>query len=166
MATPESTLLPGVPRLLPGCATSDYGCDGLGSVFELFANASQIILALAGVVLLVTFIYGGILYLISGGRSEYLGKAKKAIWGSILGLVIIFVAYTAVTFVINAALGTPSGSFSGNYVFCTEDVPGDDSPTSLKAINDGEACGPSATCQNGLCVTDPDTVSNPTPSSP
>jgi len=50
-------------------------------------------------------IYGGFLWMSSGGDTEKISKAKNTITNGIIGLVIVVLAYTIANFVIKA-LGT------------------------------------------------------------
>lgn len=56
--------------------------------------------ALMGSVFLALIIYGGFLYMTAQGNDEKIKKAKNVITGSIVGIIIIFSAYTIVGFVI------------------------------------------------------------------
>jgi len=57
--------------------------------------------------MLLMMIYGGFLMLTSSGSSGQIDKAKKIIVGAVIGLVIVFAAYTAVQFILGA-LGVPN----------------------------------------------------------
>jgi hypothetical protein len=69
-------------------------------------------LTLIGIIFVVLLIYGGFLYLTSQGESEKVGKGKKVITASIVGLAIIITGYS-ITYFITTRLeqpgaGTPS----------------------------------------------------------
>ena len=48
------------------------------------------------------FIYGGFIFLISGGSKEKIGEAKKIITAAIIGLIIVFASYMIIRFVVGA----------------------------------------------------------------
>ena len=61
----------------------------------------NVLLGFLGIIAIVIILYGGFVWLTSGGNEEKVGQAKKIISAGIIGLVIIFVAYALATFVIN-----------------------------------------------------------------
>lgn len=63
------------------------------------------VLGLLGVICLCFIIYGGFLFLTSGGSEEQIKKAKGTISWAIVGTVIIFGAYAITYFVIEALFG-------------------------------------------------------------
>lgn len=63
-------------------------------------NVINVILGFLGVVLLVIVIYGGFLYMTSGGSEDKAKKGVKWIINGIIGLVIILLAYAITDFVV------------------------------------------------------------------
>ena len=61
----------------------------LNDFISLALNVSKWILGIVGSLTLVMFIYGGVLFLISGGSSDTVGKAKKTIVAAVIGLLIV-----------------------------------------------------------------------------
>lgn len=61
----------------------------LDDFVRLALNISKWILGIVGSLTLVMFIYGGVLLLISGGSSEKIDKAKKAMVAAVIGLAIV-----------------------------------------------------------------------------
>ena len=66
------------------------------SVIARFINA---ILGLVGILFLVILVYGGVLYLTSGGQEEKIKQAKKMLVSAIIGTVIIVISYALTSFV-------------------------------------------------------------------
>ncbi len=62
----------------------------------------QIVLSLLGVIFMVLLIFGGIQWMTAGGNDEQVKKAKSVIVRSIIGLIIILLAYIISIFVITA----------------------------------------------------------------
>ena len=62
----------------------------------------KLILGLSGSVMLLMVIYGGFLWLASGGNSNLVDKGKKVLIGAIIGLIIVFGAYTSMQFLVAA----------------------------------------------------------------
>jgi ABC-type multidrug transport system permease subunit len=74
---------------------------------DLGGNIVQLIdyfLGFLGLIAVAFIIYGGVLMVTSGGNEEGVGKAKKIITYAAIGIVIIMLSYTIVTFV-SSALG-------------------------------------------------------------
>lgn len=87
---------------LPTCI-ADGECQ-VADLVNVVVYAGQFLQALAGSIALALFIYGGVLFLIAGGRSEYVTKAKTVLTAAVIGLIIVFAAYVIVIF-LERALG-------------------------------------------------------------
>lgn len=57
------------------------------------------IMGFVGTIALVTFMYGGILWLISGGREAYVDKGRDTMVWSAVGMVVVFASYILVDFI-------------------------------------------------------------------
>lgn len=109
--------VPSAPRLLPACA--EAGCTTLESVMDLFGNIALIVLGVSGVILLGVFVYGGLLYLTSRGDSGQVQKATKALTGAVVGIAIVFGAFTVIQFGVGALLNVPPEErIGGKFVVC------------------------------------------------
>jgi len=93
--------------------TKDYS-DKLSGIFktfnifeegitlvDLFKKILNIAMTLAGLVALAFIIYGGYLYIMSGGSQEDNKKAMQAITQAAIGLVLVLAAWLIITTVIN-----------------------------------------------------------------
>ena len=81
------------------------GSYTLNDAQALVVKFANIILQIVGVLTFAMFIYGGVLFLISAGSADTVKKAKKIIVAAVVGLVIVFVSYTAVQFFIESITG-------------------------------------------------------------
>ncbi len=159
----QNPSVPGAPKILPDCAAA--GCTSLSSVSELFGNIAVIVLGLTGTVMLAVFVYGGVMYLTSRGNPASIQKATKALSGAVVGLAIVFGAWTVITYGVNALKGQDPFLVTegGKYVVCTtktsrpatslptseDTTPSSDptsNPVSSTASTLGEACGPGSVC--------------------
>lgn len=68
----------------------------------LAVNVSKWILGIIGSLALLMFIYGGIKFIISQGSPESITQSKEIIKNAIIGLVLVFTAYTIIQFVLSA----------------------------------------------------------------
>jgi len=75
----------------------------------IIGNIIKAVLGLVGVLALVMFIYGGILWMTSGGSEEQVKKAKDTLVSAIFGLAIIFFSYALSNFVITALTKSAAG---------------------------------------------------------
>jgi hypothetical protein len=55
-----------------------------------------------GAVALLMFVYGGLLWLTSGGAADKVNKGKEVMVWAVIGLVVIFSSYGLVKFVFGA----------------------------------------------------------------
>ena len=72
----------------------------------IVGNIMDAALALIGLVLLVMLVWGGFEWMMSGGDTGKVTTAKGKITNSIIGLVIIFLAYAITNYVIGALIKT------------------------------------------------------------
>jgi hypothetical protein len=86
--------------------------DPLGgvSIPVLIGRVIRVALGISGSVALLMFIYGGFIWLTSGGKPEAIEKGKKTLIWAVIGLAIIFTSYLAVDQIIRAL---SSGETSG-----------------------------------------------------
>ncbi len=81
-----------------GASTGIAGSQDLGS---LITNILKILLYVSGALAVVFIVIGGYQYVTSGGNEEAAEKGKKTLINSVIGLVVIILAYTIVTVVAN-----------------------------------------------------------------
>lgn len=94
-----------ITQIVPGCnpIPGRSGSCGIQHLFELVQNVYNIMLGLAGLVAVLFIVWAGIrmiLYWVSEKPEEELTSAKLTLRRAVTGLVIIAVAYLAVSFVL------------------------------------------------------------------
>jgi len=67
-------------------------------------NLVKMCLSVLAVVFLILIIYAGFRWMLSGGNSETIEKAKKIMIAAAVGLLIIFLSYSVTLFVFNVVL--------------------------------------------------------------
>lgn len=107
IALPVSAAL---PALVPKCALGTT-VPPLSCFLELLGNVAKWILGISGSLALLMFVYGGFMFLISGGSSKRIEEGKTILTRAIIGLIIIFGAYVGVTFLMKA-FGFKASSFT------------------------------------------------------
>lgn len=75
---------------------------GLPQLFQVGVNIARYIFGIAGAVALIMFIYGGFLWMTSGGSTERVTHGKNVLINSVIALMIIFGAVTLVNFLIKS----------------------------------------------------------------
>lgn len=69
----------------------------------------QILLGFLGIVAVSLILYGGFIWMTSGGDPAKLEKAKKILINTVIGIIIILSAYTITAFIIRALMGFGGG---------------------------------------------------------
>ncbi len=69
---------------------------------RFIGNAIKTVLGIIGAVALAIFVYGGFVWMTSGGSPEKIKNAQTTIVWAVLGMIVIFVSYAAVDFVLRA----------------------------------------------------------------
>ncbi len=72
---------------------------------ELISNLLKAAIGIVGALALLVFIYGGFIWLTSGGDSGKVSAGKEAMKWAAIGLVVIFTSYGLVRFVFSAITG-------------------------------------------------------------
>lgn len=85
--------------IVPPCPPS--GC-GWAEFNQLIENVMSFLLTISIPLAIVVIIYGGFLFMTSGGSEKRIGQGKQAILSAIVGLAIVFGSYIIITTVIRA----------------------------------------------------------------
>ena len=100
---------------------ADYGLSfvknkGLveSSLATVIGRVIGAVLGLVGVLLLVMMIYGGILYMSSGGNEDQISTAKKVLSYAVLGIIIVSLAFLLTYYIVNVLFSSNSSSSSGS----------------------------------------------------
>ncbi len=73
---------------------------GSGDVRYMTVRILNVILGLLGIIDVCLMLYAGFKWMTAGGNEESITTAKKTIWASIIGLVIILSSYAIANFVL------------------------------------------------------------------
>lgn len=77
---------------LPGIITT-----GPGTILTNVLNAAYL---WAGIICVIIIVVGGFMYVTSSGDASRVMKAKNAIFGAVIGIVVILLAFAITNFVI------------------------------------------------------------------
>ncbi len=75
---------------------------GTASVPQLIANIIKAAVGVVGAFALLVFVYGGFLWLTSGGEAGKVQQGKDAMKWAVVGLLVVFSSYALVSFVLSA----------------------------------------------------------------
>ncbi|HLD00006.1 MAG TPA: hypothetical protein VJC11_03535 [Patescibacteria group bacterium] len=92
-------------------AVIDIGDIGLGEtgnaagfqetdVAVVVGKIIQTALSLLGIIVLIFLVYGGFLWMMSGGNEQTVKKAKDIILNAAIGLIIVLAAYAITNFIV------------------------------------------------------------------
>ncbi len=85
------------------------GNYNLNDFLLIGVNLSKFILGIVGSLTLLMFIYGGFVWILSGGNSERVEKGRQIIISTLIGLIIVFTSYMTINFVMKSlSLGVMS----------------------------------------------------------
>lgn len=87
-----------------GCCAVGTGVPQLSCFLELGLSVSQWILGITGSLALLFFVYGGFIFLTSRGSSSQVEKGKTILTQATIGIIIIFGAYLAISFLVGTVL--------------------------------------------------------------
>lgn len=81
-----------------------YCCGNCGfdDIVGIFINAADYLFGILGALALLFFIYGGLVWLTSGGSAGQIDKGKKILLGAVIGMLLALGAWLIVRFLITA----------------------------------------------------------------
>jgi hypothetical protein len=85
---------------VPKSKYSSESLAGSSSLMDLISKILKFLLTFAGVVSVLSMVYGGYLYIVAAGNDETAEKGKKVLINSTIGLIVIILAYTIVTILV------------------------------------------------------------------
>ena len=71
---------------------------------EILLGIINAAVSLLGVISLVVIVYGGYRWMTSGGNEETISEAKRTLSAGVIGVIIVFISWSVVTFIICEAM--------------------------------------------------------------
>ncbi len=102
----------GVPTLDPQQYVNYYqgtSFSRLTSSRDAFGFLTSFGLSFIGMVAIIFLIYAGFIYITANGEQAKIDKAKKLIWGTVIGILIIFAVYAVVATLLNISAAVNPG---------------------------------------------------------
>lgn len=113
---------------------------GLNDIFQTFINFANFLLSIVGSVTLLMFVYGGFVWLTSGGSQDKVKKGRDIMVNTVIGIIIMLGAATVIYSVGTALCNGNQACVSQLNIY----RPGGAAKTELectKQENDGKPCG-------------------------
>ncbi|MFH1173147.1 MAG: pilin [bacterium] len=109
---------PKTPTLPDGTAGEPISndCD-LNDFGRTLNSVAKVILGLTGSLALLMFVYGGFTWVISSGNREMIQKGKNILVAAVIGIIIVFVAYSAIEFALRALTNQTKLDENPNVIF-------------------------------------------------
>ena len=106
----DPQLLPSLPASTSTVSPTSYGLETIEDQIILGNEDIRVIavrvidgaLGFLGVIFLLMVLYGGLLWLTSGGKEEKTSQAKRTSGNALIGLIIIFMSYSILRFIFGA----------------------------------------------------------------
>lgn len=102
----------GVPTLDPQQYVNAYqggSFSRLTSTRDAFGFLTSFALSFIGMVAIMFLIYAGFVYITANGEQSKIDKAKKLIWGTIIGILIVFSVYAIVATLLTMSAAISPG---------------------------------------------------------
>ncbi len=77
------------------------GCDTSYQAQDTVINLLNPITGIAGILAVIFIIYGGFQYMTAGGNTSKIASAKTIILYSVIGLIVVMLAWSIVALVVN-----------------------------------------------------------------
>jgi uncharacterized membrane protein YwzB len=74
---------------------------GTTSVPQLIGIVINALLGIVGSLSLIMFIYGGFLWIMSGGNEDNVKKGKETLKWAVMGIVVVFASYGILNFILD-----------------------------------------------------------------
>ncbi len=118
--------------------------DPVGGLSRLFAVGIQMFFVIAAIAVLIYLLWGAFDWINSGGDSENIAKAQSKMTNSVIGLILVIVAFSIFNLVAVDIVGFVERDENGDLRF------------KIPSINDTpESCGAAGPCATGKqCVYD------------
>ena len=72
-----------------------------GDIYSTISTAISVVLLVIGIVFLVIMIYAGLRWMTARGNETFIEKAKDAMFGAVMGLILVSVSYALSVFIFS-----------------------------------------------------------------
>ena len=100
------------------CDTAQSANLGNNDITVFVGNIIKAVLSILGAIILIFILYGGYLWLASGGNEQMITKAKGILINAAIGLIIVLAAYSITTFIMQGITGAISSDSTSQNITC------------------------------------------------
>lgn len=93
----------------PGALCQTQGSCSLSQILQVAVNVVTFILGISGSIVLLMFIYGGTVWILSRGDAKHVQEGKDTMVRAITGFAIIVLSYSLINFLVAAVVGDAPG---------------------------------------------------------
>lgn len=72
-----------------------------GDIYSTLSTVISTVLVVIGVVFLTIMVYAGLRWMTARGNEAFIDKAKEAMFGAVMGLILVSVSYALSAFIFN-----------------------------------------------------------------
>lgn len=119
----------------------NQGNCAINDILQVINNIGIFLLEISAVILFALYVYGGALWLLSGGNVNWVSKGKKVLTQSTVGLLIVFAAFALVKTFEALVLTGNIATEQSVYTVCGG-----------TSASEGQPCGPAKICVSSSCV--------------
>lgn len=100
------------------------GLDQNSTVGDVFVFVIKIALALSFAIAVIFVIYGGYLYITSGGNEEQATTGRRTVTYAVIGIILIILSFIIISVITNLVQGGPgSGAVNNSSSNCPNGLP-------------------------------------------
>ncbi len=71
------------------------------NIYSIISSTISIVLSVAGLVFLAIMFYAGLRWMTARGNEEFISKAKEAMFGALIGFILVTISYGASAFIFS-----------------------------------------------------------------
>lgn len=107
VARVKAAFVPGAEDSSDKYKSGSYSLNDLARIFTI---AAQWILGIVGSLALLMFVYGGFLFLFSGGNKDRIDKGRQTLVNAVIGIFVVFLSYMIIGLVFKYTGADTSGT--------------------------------------------------------
>ena len=81
--------------------TADKAQYSETNIYSTISTIVSIVLSMAGLAFLAIMFYAGLRWMTARGNEEFISKAKDAMFGALIGFILVTISYGLSTFIFN-----------------------------------------------------------------
>lgn len=130
------------------CETAQAASMQNGDISVFVGNIIKGIISVLGIIIFIFILYGGYLWLMSGGNEQMVKKSKEILTNATIGLIIVLAAYAITTFIMKGISGAISSSTASECMNADNNpVPASSAKSCITPSGSSGVCDGSGNCK-------------------